>query len=122
MLVLARKKGAKVFILPNIVVLPTEITRGKVRIAIKAPGRPIRRDDVGQLDNNLDTQNQKLEGTLTLSRKTGERIFIGDDITLTVVEIRTRENKVRIGFEAPPDIKIFREELLPIDQRPPELR
>lgn len=46
---------------------------------------------------------------LVLSRKTGERILIGKDITLTV--IRVGPNAVRLGFEAPQDLNIVREEL-----------
>ncbi len=46
---------------------------------------------------------------LVLSRKVNEQVVIGDNIWLTVVSIRG--NQVRIGFEAPPSISIFREEL-----------
>ena len=47
---------------------------------------------------------------LVLSRKPGERILIGDDITITVV--RLGPNNVRIGIEAPTEMNIVREELL----------
>lgn len=46
---------------------------------------------------------------LTLTRKVGEMIRIGDDIQIVVKEIR--KNQVRIGIIAPPDVKIFREEV-----------
>ncbi|MCA9086540.1 MAG: carbon storage regulator [Planctomycetaceae bacterium] len=46
---------------------------------------------------------------LVLSRKAGERILIGDEITVTVVRIGP--NSVRIGIEAPRDMNIVREEL-----------
>lgn len=46
---------------------------------------------------------------LVLKRKTNERIFIGDDITICVVEIR--EGDVRIGIEAPRGITILRQEV-----------
>jgi carbon storage regulator CsrA len=46
---------------------------------------------------------------LVLSRKVDEQIIIGDDIRITVVSIRG--NQVRLGFEAPPSVSIFREEL-----------
>lgn len=46
---------------------------------------------------------------LVLSRKAGEKIFIGNDIVLTVVEVRG--NKVRLGVEAPSDVPVHREEV-----------
>lgn len=48
---------------------------------------------------------------LVLSRKKHESIEIGDDVRLVVVEIRG--DKVRLGFEAPPEVKILRSELPP---------
>ena len=46
---------------------------------------------------------------LVLSRKVGERILIGDKITVTVV--RLAQGSVRIGVEAPVDLPIVREEI-----------
>lgn len=46
---------------------------------------------------------------LVLSRKRSERILIGENIVVTVVEIRGE--KVRLGVSAPPDIPIHREEV-----------
>ena len=46
---------------------------------------------------------------LVLSRKTGDRIQIGPDITLTIVKVTG--GTVRIGIDAPPHICIVREEL-----------
>ena len=46
---------------------------------------------------------------LVLSRKIGERIRIGDNVTLTVV--RVQGDKVRLGVEAPSDVSIHREEV-----------
>ena len=59
------------------------------------PGRPIR------------------EGTapvLVLSRKVGEKIFIGEKISVTVV--RVAPGIVRLGIEAPDDLAIVREEIM----------
>lgn len=54
---------------------------------------------------------------LVLSRRLGEKIWIGDDIVLVVTSIDGA--KVRLGIEAPPSVKILREELLPAgDPRP----
>jgi carbon storage regulator len=46
---------------------------------------------------------------LVLSRKQGQEVVIGDNIRLTVVAISG--NQVRLGFTAPPDVSILREEL-----------
>ncbi len=54
---------------------------------------------------------------LVLSRKTGERILIGKDVTLTV--IRVGPNAVRLGFDAPNDLNIVREELC-LEAKPSE--
>ena len=47
---------------------------------------------------------------LVLSRKPSERIHIGDNIIITVV--RVSGQTVRIGIDAPKEIRIMREELL----------
>ncbi len=46
---------------------------------------------------------------LILSRKESERIYLGDDVVLTIVRIQG--DKVRIGVEAPSDVRILRREL-----------
>jgi carbon storage regulator len=46
---------------------------------------------------------------LVLSRKQGEKVQIGTDITLTVLEVKG--NRVRLGIGAPPDVSILRAEL-----------
>lgn len=50
---------------------------------------------------------------LCLTRKAGERIKIGDDCFLTV--IRTRGSGVVLGFDAPRDLPITRDELPPVE-------
>ncbi len=47
---------------------------------------------------------------LVLSRKLGEKIYIGENICITVVDIE--RGKIRLGIEAPRDIPIYRQELL----------
>lgn len=54
---------------------------------------------------------------LVLSRRVSETIVIGDDIRVTVVALGN--GKVRLGFEAPPDIEIWRSELVPAVRREP---
>ena len=47
---------------------------------------------------------------LVLTRKVGEEIFIGDGICVKVMEISG--SKVRLGIEAPTELRIYREEVL----------
>jgi carbon storage regulator len=46
---------------------------------------------------------------LILTRKLGEGLFIGDDIRITVVEIRGKQ--IRLGIEAPSHVVVLREEI-----------
>jgi carbon storage regulator len=52
---------------------------------------------------------------LVLSRKECETILIGDDIVVTIVRID--RDKVRIGIEAPPTVKVWRTEIAPKDKK-----
>jgi carbon storage regulator len=47
---------------------------------------------------------------LVLTRRVGEEIIIADGIKVSVVEIRG--GRVQLGFQAPPDVRIQRRELL----------
>ena len=46
---------------------------------------------------------------LVLSRKQGERVLIGHEIELTVLEIRG--SRVKLGFRGPAEVPIHREEV-----------
>jgi len=46
---------------------------------------------------------------LVLTRKLGENIRIGDAIKITVLEVRS--GQVKLGIEAPPEVKVHREEI-----------
>ena len=46
---------------------------------------------------------------LVLTRKPGESIHIGNNIVLTVLSLKS--NQVRVGIQAPPDVRILRQEL-----------
>ena len=49
---------------------------------------------------------------LVLSRKVDEQIMIGENIRITVVDIKG--DKVRLGFEAPLDVPIHRREIFEV--------
>ena len=47
---------------------------------------------------------------LVLSRKVGEKILVGNNVVLTVVEVNG--NRVRLGIEAPREMAVVRSELV----------
>jgi carbon storage regulator len=56
---------------------------------------------------------------LVLTRKLMERLYIGDDICVTIV--RLEGGQVRLGIDAPREVKVVRAELVP-DRMLPRLR
>jgi carbon storage regulator len=55
---------------------------------------------------------------LILTRKVGEMIRIGDAVTIRVLEVRG--SQVRLGVDAPAEVRIFREEVYrALNQTPP---
>lgn len=50
---------------------------------------------------------------LVLTRKTDEQILIGDDIRITLVKVRG--NSVRLGIDAPKNIRVVRGELMRLE-------
>lgn len=51
---------------------------------------------------------------LVLSRKPGEKVVIGGNITITVVDVNC--GRTRIGIEAPADVIILRDELVAVQE------
>lgn len=46
---------------------------------------------------------------LILTRKVGEKLIIGDNVTVSILSLKG--NQIRIGIDAPRDIEINREEI-----------
>ncbi|MCO6429838.1 MAG: carbon storage regulator CsrA [Deltaproteobacteria bacterium] len=46
---------------------------------------------------------------LILTRKPGESLYIGDNIKITIVEIKGHQ--IRVGIDAPQELRIYREEI-----------
>ncbi|WP_240928217.1 carbon storage regulator [Thalassoroseus pseudoceratinae] len=63
------------------------------------------------LDNTFQQLTQQVKGIpmLVLTRKTSEMIQVGDDIVIKV--IRTGKSTVKIGIEAPSNVRVLRAEL-----------
>ena len=57
--------------------------------------------------NRDDKQEEKK--MLILTRKVGEALKIGDDVTITVLSVKGHQ--VRIGIDAPKDVSVHREEI-----------
>lgn len=46
---------------------------------------------------------------LILTRKPGESLYIGDNVKITIVEVKGHQ--IRVGIEAPTELRIYREEI-----------
>ena len=46
---------------------------------------------------------------LALSRKTGESIVIGNDVEITILEVKG--NQVKVGIKAPKSVPVYRKEI-----------
>jgi carbon storage regulator len=88
-----------------ITVVDWEMEGKSVRLALKTTREiPIVREDVALKEGY---KNIPRKGNLVLTRRQGERILIGDDITITI-KLVTHSN-VRIGIDSPRDLAIHRE-------------
>jgi carbon storage regulator len=56
-----------------------------------------------------ESPHSKEESVLIITRRPGERIMVGDDVVVEVMEIVG--NTVRFGVDAPRDVPVYRDEI-----------
>lgn len=52
-----------------------------------------------------------------MTRKVGEKFYIGESIIVTVAEVSSRGDRVRLQIECPPDVPVYRHDAPPADQQ-----
>ena len=110
MLVLTRKIDQRIVIGENITVAVLGVQRGEIRLGFKAPdGETILREELGSEDR-LHKLHEKTEGMLILIRKVGQCVVIDKNITVRV--LGKNKGRVKVGIDAPHDVKVNREERL----------
>ncbi len=57
----------------------------------------------------LNNETLKTPHMLILTRRNGEKLRIGDEVTVTVLDING--NQVRLGFDAPKSVSVHRQEI-----------
>jgi carbon storage regulator len=72
-------------------------------------GRPGRKDNPGSPLNWVHTQERGKQIVLILTRKVGESIMIGESVEVKILGLRA--GQIKIGIEAPKDLKVHREEV-----------
>ena len=114
MLVLSRKRDESVTLGDDIVVTVVEILGGRVQLRIDPKGVLVRRcEDLGEVEQ--DGSDPSSAGRVVVARSRNEAIIIGDDIVVTIVDIRG--DRVRLGFDAPVKIPVHRREVYEAIQR-----
>ena len=53
--------------------------------------------------------HQRKVRMLILTRRVGEKLVIGENVTITVLGVKG--NQIRIGIDAPPEVQVHREEI-----------
>lgn len=109
MLVLSRKLHQKIVIDDRIEITVNRIRGNNVKLYVYAPGERIGR---GEYSGQANPQAEPAgfgRGGLVLTRKPGQTILIGDNISIKVLNVKG--DNVRLGIDAPPEIPVHRSEI-----------
>lgn len=109
MLVLSRKPQQRILIGDDIVVEVLRIDRGRAKLGFRAPGKSIDREEIKTKQKSHGFEEKSGDGMLVFSRKPHEVACIGDDISVRV--LRIERGRVKLGVDAPDDIKVDRGEV-----------
>jgi carbon storage regulator len=90
--------------------LTDQARRHRLLLATVAAAPAAPRPDPSRTRNSHAPKPHGGAPMLVLSRKPDQRFLIGDDIVITV--LRVDGDKVRIGIEAPPQVRVLRQELV----------
>jgi carbon storage regulator len=114
-LVLTRKTGQKVMIGNEIIAEVLNSDSREVKLLFSVPKNiEVHREEVYHRIHHEGTQQEKNKinaerGSLVLSRKIGQRVMIGDEIIVEVLNSDSKE--VRLLFSVPESIEVHREEV-----------
>ena len=114
-LVLTRKTGQRVMIGDEIIVEVLNVDSREARLLFSVPKSiEVHREEVYHRIHHEGTQQAKKKvytetGSLVLSRKIGQRVMIGDEIIVEVLNSEVGE--VRLLFSVPENIQVHREEV-----------
>lgn len=111
MLVLTRKVDQGIRIRGDIKVRVLGVERDRVKFGFNAPDEVgILRQELVGTEHRAARKPHRLGGTLVLERKTDEGVAIDTNINLMVLGVE--RGRVKVGIEAPPNVRIDREETL----------
>lgn len=106
MLVLSRKAQESLLIGDDIEMIVVSVEGSRARLGFRAPGYRVVREEVQAEEHSGGTGGT---GLLVLSRGRAQAVLIGDKIRVVVQ--RVNSHIVRIGIDAPADIRVLRSEL-----------
>jgi len=118
MLILTRRVGETLMIGDEVTVTVLGVKGNQVRIGVNAPKEvAVHREEIyNQIKRSIDagtyvpsTNSGNSSGMLVITRRIGETLMIGDEVTVTVLDVKG--NQVRLGTQAPKEVAVHREEI-----------